>query len=118
MIAIRTQDKKELLQFDENKINVRVREGHFVQHNKENTECYNYLLEAGDCIENEMIVLWKTLAYYDTLDKAISMIDKIQWFISELRLINACCKLNMVLEERTANFDRLAKAVYEVCEIE
>lgn len=118
MIIIRTQDKKELLQFDENKINVRIREGQFFQHNKESTGVYHYLLEAGDCIENERIVFWETLAYYDTLDKAISMVDKIQWVLSELRLFNACCKLNMVLEERNADFDRLNKVIYEVCEME
>lgn len=118
MIVIRTQDKKELLQFDENKINVRIREGNFVQHNEESYGVYNYLIEAGNCIGDEKIVYWEILAYYDTLDKAISMVDKIQWFISELRLFNACCKLNMVLDDRTLEFDRISKVIYEVCEME
>ena len=112
------QDKKELLQFDENKINVRIIEGEFIKHNKEGSEVYSCQLEASEQDVESLLYCWKILGRYDSVDKAISMVDKIQWFISELRLFNACCKLNMVLEERTADFDRVAKVIYEVCEIE
>lgn len=118
MLVIRTQDKKELLQFDENKINVRIIGGGFMKHNKESTEVYNYQLEALEQDGESSLYCWNILGRYDSEEKAISMLDKIQWYISELRLFNACRKLNIIFEEKSTDLNRLVKAIYEVCEIE